>query len=89
VEVCFDTGQRNVVDINVELLLVGLVVFAWSFGAFLQWRNIRHQEQLISGLQRLCLDTSHGVAKDKAPQMARQSERSDLIMRKRSPVGSY
>jgi hypothetical protein len=67
------------------LLLIGLV-FAWSFGALLQWWNIRRQEKVLEGLQRLRLRISSRAAREKAPRLQEVPQREERYTRVGFPL---
>ena len=67
------------------MLLVGLV-FAWSFGAMLQWYNIRRQEKVLEGLQRLRLRISSRTAREKAPRLEETPQREERYLRMEFPL---
>jgi len=53
---------------SLNLVLLAAVVSAWALGAYLQWRNIRHQERFLANLERMNLRVSGRVAREKAPR---------------------
>jgi hypothetical protein len=71
---------------SINLGLLATVLFAWALGAFLQWRNIRHQERLLANLERLRLSVSRKVAREKAPREASPPKRDERIRRHAFPL---
>src|SRR5262245_66518596 len=65
--------RHTVTATTINLLLLAAVLAAWAFGAFLQWRNLRHQEKVLANLERLRLHVSPNVAREKAPRLDRKS----------------
>jgi hypothetical protein len=69
-----------------QLLLLMLASFGWGFGAILQWRNIRHQEEIVAGLQRLRLRTSCRAARVKGPSLQEFALPRDAYKHIESPL---
>lgn len=81
------TELRQVVTAtSVNLLLLAAVVSAWALGAYLQWRNIRHQEKVLANLERLRLRVSRKVAREKAPRLESPPERDERVRRATFPL---
>jgi hypothetical protein len=87
-------GERNqatelrhtVTATSINFLLLAAVVFAWALGAFLQWRNIRHQEQVLANLERLRLRVSRKAAREKAPPLVISTERDERMTQASFPL---
>ena len=72
--------SRHSVTTTVEnLLLLAVVVLVWALGAYLQWRNIRHQEKILADLMRMRLRVSRRRAREKAPRLETPSRAQEQM----------
>jgi len=67
-------------------LVSAAVLFAWAFGAVLQWRNLRRQERLLAELERLRLRATRRAAREKAPRLENSAQREEGIARTTFPL---
>jgi len=67
-------------------LVSAAVLFAWAFGAVLQWRNLRRQERVLAELERLRLRAARRAAREKAPRLESSAQREERIARTTFPL---